>query len=537
MRTFRIGQRLIPAACVVSVIAASTAIANNNIKEVSAADDLKTELYTEPKNNSLSAQEVLLYLGWGALGGVLGTMGTIGINRAINRHKIGKTESATSEYFDNKFQKDSDTLYGYMVDVLAEAISDDSFKINLKEYYAKTNSYTFKYPSRGQYVLMFPTAIQDKRLSAAQKEVLALYIILKATAASDEEEQMTKNLIPFLDGIDNYEAMVEEFKARTVSSSDTVSDDEVVDEEDDDEQTAIEFSSKADKASEKTNFNYVQHNLKFSDIGAQDEAIKMLKKKILFPIKYPEAFKNNNMEHCFLLYGPPGTGKTLLSEALVNETKAHFIKLNANELTSKWVGETEENWRNLFKGAFENQPSIILIDEFDGIAAKRGHGDVYNDKVVNQILGLISDIEKNDHKIYIIATSNRLDMIDKAMLRAGRFGTQIEVKSPQSKEDVLQILNIHLNKKPHANESIDKNKIAEILFEEKATGADIASIVNNAFENAKDRNNLFEKMDNGTFKTSDMKNIKIIQSDFDKVINEFSSKNKKVKTIGFKQGS
>lgn len=115
----------------------------------------------------------------------------------------------------------------------------------------------------------------------------------------------------------------------------------------------------------------------------------------MFPMKYPEAYKGRMISHGTILYGPPGTGKTLIAQALANESDANFIKLNGLEMSSCWVGQSEKNWRNLFEKAKKNQPCIIFVDEFDAVAKNRGEAQGrHDDKVVNQLLTLISDIEK-----------------------------------------------------------------------------------------------------------------------------------------------
>ena len=111
--------------------------------------------------------------------------------------------------------------------------------------------------------------------------------------------------------------------------------------------------------------------ISFADVGGQDKVIDELKKGILYPIKYPEAFENVSVNHGTILTGPPGTGKTLIAEALANESNAYFRKLNGSELKSKWIGESESNLRDLFAEAVEKQPSIIVFDEFDSVAKKR----------------------------------------------------------------------------------------------------------------------------------------------------------------------
>ena len=102
----------------------------------------------------------------------------------------------------------------------------------------------------------------------------------------------------------------------------------------------------------------------FAEVGGLKELKDALKKEIIYPIRYPQAYENIELNHGFILHGAPGTGKTHIARALANEAGANFIGLNGLELESKWAGEAEENWRNLFSQAKENQPSIIFLDEF-----------------------------------------------------------------------------------------------------------------------------------------------------------------------------
>ena len=262
----------------------------------------------------------------------------------------------------------------------------------------------------------------------------------------------------------------------------------------------------------------------FADVGGQDNVIRDLKKGILYPIKYPEAYKNAVVNHGFIMYGPPGTGKTLIAQALANETNANFIKLNGLEMESKWVGESEKNWRTLFDEARENQPSVIFIDEFDAVAKKRGGQDVYGDKVVNQILTLMSDVEKNGDEIYVIAATNKPDTLDEAIKRSGRFGKHIEVKAPDTLDGINKILAIHTKNKPLAKD-LDTTEIAQRLLDLKTTGADIAHITNTAHENAFERAGIYDKMESGTFTKEDIENLTITGNDFKKAIDEFAQKN------------
>lgn len=265
--------------------------------------------------------------------------------------------------------------------------------------------------------------------------------------------------------------------------------------------------------------------LSFKDVGGQDKVINDLKKGILYPIKYPDAYKNNIVNHGFIMYGPPGTGKTLIAEALANETNANFVKMNGLEMESKWVGESEQNWRTLFDTARENQPSIIFIDEFDAVAKKRGGADVYGDKVVNQILTLMSDVEKNGDDIFVIAATNKVNMLDDAITRSGRFGKHLEVKAPETSADIKRIFDIHTKKKP-LDEKLNTDYISNELLKIKATGADISHIVNSANENAFERAGIYRKMEDGTFTNEDMASLRITDADFKKAISEFSGQNK-----------
>ena len=130
----------------------------------------------------------------------------------------------------------------------------------------------------------------------------------------------------------------------------------------------------------------------FSDIGAQDENIKALEQNVIFPVMYPDFYKGFRINKGILLYGPPRCGKTMLALALANELGVNFVKLGANDLTHSHMGKTEENWRNLFKQAIENQPTIIFIDEIDKIIGKAGgsnNQDVSREGVQRDILPIV----------------------------------------------------------------------------------------------------------------------------------------------------
>ena len=279
-------------------------------------------------------------------------------------------------------------------------------------------------------------------------------------------------------------------------------------------------------AGDNVKINDAVSEITFNDVGGQDDAIRELKKKIMFPLKYPEAFKGQKMNVGAIMYGRPGTGKSLLALALANESGSNFIKVNASDMTASLHGATEKNWRDLFEKARNNQPCIIFIDEMDSIATQRGTNKSvnYDDLALNQILALMSDVEKRGDKIFVLGATNRFDMLDSAAKRSGRFGTHIEIKPPQTVKDVMQILDIHTKGKKLADD-INKDDIAKMLLDKNVTGSDIAAIVNNASENAFVRLGIYEKMDNGTFTNDDIKNIIISYKDLARAIIEYNNVN------------
>ena len=305
--------------------------------------------------------------------------------------------------------------------------------------------------------------------------------------------------------------------------------------------TILDFEKEVRPVVEKQNLKSIMSMAKdesskvqpvmFKDVGGQDKAIEILKRGILYPLKYPEAYKNTLTNHGALMYGPPGTGKTRLALALSNEAGVNFVKLNGLEMESKWVGESEENWRNLFKLAKEEQPTIIFIDEFDAVAKERGGQDVYGDKVVNQLLTLMSDLEKEGDQVIVIAATNRKDILDKAILRSGRFTLHIPVELPDEK-GLKDILSIHIKNTP-VELDLDINEIAKELFKKKATGSDIPALLTSAQINAYERCGIHKKMDEGTFVPADLDLVKITKEDFDAAMQELFGQQKTRKPIGY----
>src|SRR3989339_386719 len=173
-----------------------------------------------------------------------------------------------------------------------------------------------------------------------------------------------------------------------------------------------------------------------------------------------------------LLYGPPGTGKTLLAKAVANESEANFILLNGPEIMSKFYGESEKKIRDIFDEAEKTAPTIIFIDELDAIAPKREevHGEVER-RVVSQILTMMDGLKARG-KVIVVGATNRVNAIDPALRRPGRFDREIEIGVP-NKEGRLAILKIHTRGMP-LTKDVDLVKLAQVTH--GFVGADLESL-------------------------------------------------------------
>ena len=218
----------------------------------------------------------------------------------------------------------------------------------------------------------------------------------------------------------------------------------------------------------------------WEDVGGLDSLKEELREAVEWPIKHKEAFEYVDVEapKGILLHGPPGTGKTLIAKALAKMTDSNFISVKGPELLSKWVGESEKGVREVFRKARQAAPCIIFFDEVDALIPKRGSlgSDSHvTENVVSQILTEIDGLEEL-HNVLIIGATNRLDIVDPALLRPGRFDRVIEVPKPGAKGRE-HIIKIHTKNKPLA-ENIDFKKIVNLTH--GFSGADIAAVANRA---------------------------------------------------------
>lgn len=201
-------------------------------------------------------------------------------------------------------------------------------------------------------------------------------------------------------------------------------------------------------------------------IGGLDQQIKEVKEVIELPIKHPEIFESLGIAQPkgVLLYGPPGTGKTLLARAVAHHTDCTFIRVSGAELVQKYIGEGSRMVRELFVLAREHAPSIIFMDEIDSIGGARVSGEHGGDSEVQrtmlELLNQLDGFEANN-KIKIVMATNRIDILDPALLRPGRIDRKIEFPNPD--EDArVHILKIH-SRKMNLTRGIDFKKIASQL--------------------------------------------------------------------------
>ncbi|OVE86054.1 proteasome-activating nucleotidase Pan1 [Natronolimnobius baerhuensis] len=219
----------------------------------------------------------------------------------------------------------------------------------------------------------------------------------------------------------------------------------------------------------------------YEDIGGLEEQMQEVRETVEMPLENPEMFDDVGIDppSGVLLYGPPGTGKTMLAKAVANQTNATFIKMAGSELVHKFIGEGAKLVRDLFKVAREHEPAVLFIDEIDAIAAKRTESKTSGDAEVQRtMMQLLSEMDGFEDRgdIRIIAATNRFDMLDRAILRPGRFDRLIEVPKPnqEGREIIFEIHTRGMN----VADDVEFAELAEEATE--ASGADVKAICTEA---------------------------------------------------------
>lgn len=214
-------------------------------------------------------------------------------------------------------------------------------------------------------------------------------------------------------------------------------------------------------------------------VGGHENAKRLLRENLLWPIESPELYRQFkvNPARGLILYGPPGTGKTLLARAIASEAKANFLAVSGPALLSRYIGDSERAVRELFARARQATPAIIFFDEFDALAPARGRAgsSEVSERVVAQLLTEIDGLTPRA-PVWLLAASNRLDLIDPALLRPGRFDALVPVGLPDP-SDCAAILQVGLRGRPCA-ENLDLAELAACCA--GLSGADIIARIDNA---------------------------------------------------------
>ena len=222
------------------------------------------------------------------------------------------------------------------------------------------------------------------------------------------------------------------------------------------------------------------HRISYEDIGGLGSQIRKVREMIELPLRFPQIFERLGIQppKGVLLYGPPGTGKTVIARAVAGETDAWFTHISGPEIIGKFYGESEERLRGIFEEAQEHAPSIIFIDEIDGIAPKRedmGGEKQVERRVVAQLLALMDGLESRG-QVVVIGATNIPNSLDPALRRPGRFDREISIPIPDRKGR-LEILQIHTRGMP-LSADVDLKRIADLSH--GFVGADLEALAKEA---------------------------------------------------------
>jgi len=256
----------------------------------------------------------------------------------------------------------------------------------------------------------------------------------------------------------------------------------------------------------------------YEDIGGLNEVIQRVREMIELPLRHPELFKQLGIDppKGVLIHGAPGCGKTLLARAVANESDAYFISISGPEIHGKFYGESESRLRDVFRLAEQNAPSILFIDELDAIAPKREEvfGEVEK-RVVAQLLALMDGLKERG-QIVVIGATNRVNALDPALRRPGRFDREIEIGMP-NRDGRLEIFQIHTRGMPLA-EDVQLTILANITH--GFSGADIAALCREAAMKALRRFLPQTEIEQEVISAEILKSLRVAKADFEVALRE-----------------
>src|SRR5690554_830793 len=250
----------------------------------------------------------------------------------------------------------------------------------------------------------------------------------------------------------------------------------------------------------------------YDDLGGLDDAIAQVREMIELPLKQPALFQRLGIDppKGVLLHGPPGTGKTLLARAVAAESDAQFFPIAGPEIMGKYYGESEGRLREIFEEVQKNAPSIIFIDEIDSIAPSRGETGEVERRVVAQLLTLMDGLEPRQN-VVVIGATNRIDAIDEALRRPGRFDREIVVGVPDQ-DGRREILAIHTRGMPLA-EDVDLDDLARTTY--GFVGADLAALAREAAIETLRRNLPDINLEEGEIPPEVLERLQVTARDFE----------------------
>jgi len=254
----------------------------------------------------------------------------------------------------------------------------------------------------------------------------------------------------------------------------------------------------------------------YEDIGGLRDELERVREMIELPLKHPEVFDRLGIEppKGVLLHGPPGTGKTLIAKAVANESGAHFVDIAGPEIMSKWYGESEARLREVFEQAEKNAPSIVFIDELDAIAPKREEVTGEVERRVVATLCTALDGLKARGKVIVIGATNRVNALDPAIRRPGRFDREIEIGVPD-RDGRKEILQIHTRGMP-LSKDINLDRYADITH--GFVGADLEALAKEAAMSALRRILPEIKLEEKIIPPEVLERLQVTKDDFDNAL-------------------